>query len=463
MESGFVPPLPSDVPYPRLTGALWRWLIVASQLINGFDGLQRQCDDFFIKASNERFERRCRERTIYAPDVTVRTLSLPQVADVDRAIAEEQDLHELHRRWIGGGTNLMHLAGADMVSRILPWDVDYEKPADLTFPTAEQIERMVRSLHAFVTSTSFEAELLTPLWNLHVQSPIVLEEGLSIEALTDDDALRALRLRAILGDIISYRHYDRIPGRNLALRRRYSMPKVALPALPTPEQAAAATTPEGEQRFGEPDRLLTILPLVIEGLVKPGPIISRTVLGYPWGIEGKIFGPWATNALDDSPHYGNPVILDDDAAANLVRYWNALRDDPAQGAIELAMRRLRYATERRRDHDRILDLMIAAEALFVERGEDHEELRFRSSIHAAFFLESESEARKAIFQTIRGGYDARSAVAHGDEPSKVKICGRQYDLRSLIPQVQGVVRRALGKRLDEQRGEIDWKMLLVGV
>ena len=106
--------------------------------------------------------------------------------------------------------------------------------------------------------------------------------------------------------------------------------------------------------------------------------------------------------------------------------------------------------------------MIAAEALFIERSGDNDELRFRTSLNASFFLSSEHEARRAIFETVRAGYDARSSVAHGDDPKRILIAGRSYGLRELIPEVADVVRRALRKRLDEVRGDVDWAALVVG-
>ncbi len=81
------------------------------------------------------------------------------------------------------------------------------------------------------------------------------------------------------------------------------------------------------------------------------------------------------------------------------------------------MRRFSYACERERDDDRIVDLMIAAESLFLSDSggeKDRGEIRFRLALRSAYFVESPAYTRRQIFNHMKAAYDLRSAIVHGD-------------------------------------------------
>jgi hypothetical protein len=62
-----------------------------------------------------------------------------------------------------------------------------------------------------------------------------------------------------------------------------------------------------------------------------------------------------------------------------------------------------------RSDDEIVDLVIAAESLFLG-GKDPREMRFRLSLHAATFVELEDVSAKELAIFMRRAYDARSSV-----------------------------------------------------
>jgi hypothetical protein len=135
---------------------------------------------------------------------------------------------------------------------------------------------------------------------------------------------------------------------------------------------------------------------------------------------------------------------------------------PERARMDLALRRLRNASERSRDDDRILDLMIAAEALFIPRGSGHDELRFRVSLHGAFSLESDMTERKRVYKILAGGYDFRSKVAHGDDPGSVRVGGESFDIHRLLPELESIIRKALQLRMESPTVEVDWLSLVAG-
>lgn len=453
--------LPLNLPFPELAQALWDWLTAACVAIASGNGHREICEDFFVKTAEDMFERKCRERTVYDPRALSHTLIPTALSKIDAAIASDPLLREVRNRYVGGAFDLFQISAARLAQCVIPVDIDFENRRDLTRPNSAEVEQLAQALHLVVGSQTFEIEFITPIWGLQSDATIRLEDGLTIERITDEDALRLMRLRVLIGDLASYRSYRRRPGNDMCLRRTVQVPTRVVNSFPRQIAALQEKFPDAIG-YGDVDRLLGILPLVTTGSVVPGPTVRRARVGSPWAIETKNMSVWSATALDDSNRNVSPIALANKERALLVRYWQQLKDDPASGALSVAMRRLRFSAERKNAHDRMLDLMIAAEALFIEREGDHDELRFRSSLNASFFLESEGQARKVIFQTMRGGYDARSAIAHGNEPENVRIAGQSYDLHALIPQVENVVRRALHKRLDKCRGDVDWLSLVLG-
>ncbi|TAM57161.1 MAG: hypothetical protein EPN49_16205 [Rhodanobacter sp.] len=453
--------LPRDLPFPGVSEALWAWLLAACPAIARANGHRQICEDLFVKVDSDRFERKCRERTVYDPRIVVHALNPASISKIDAAIGSDPVLRELRNRYVGGAFDLFQISAARFAQFVIPTDDDYENRRDLSIPDPANVERLLRGLDAVLHASEFEIEFITPIWGLEADRTVQLEDGLTIERITDDDALRLMRLRVLIGDVASYREYRRMPGNDQCLRRRVQVPLRVLDAFPLAEDVGKERFPDAIG-YEDVDTLLGILPLVSTGSVLPGPTVRRARIGSPWSIESKSLSGWSATALDDLTRNFSPVQLTDEKAHLLEHHWRQLKSDPASGALSVAMRRLRFSADRRSLHDRMLDLMIAAEALFIERGNDHDELRFRASLNAAFFLESEAEARKLIFHTIRGGYDARSAIAHGDEPEAVKIAGHSYDLKALVPQVENVIRRALQKRLNDSRGDVDWLSLAVG-
>ncbi len=100
--------------------------------------------------------------------------------------------------------------------------------------------------------------------------------------------------------------------------------------------------------------------------------------------------------------------------------------------------------------DRIVDLVIAAESLFLgDLGvQDRGELRFRFALRAAKFIEHPSYGEHDIFRVMRRAYDARSAIVHGGLPKDTRLPDDQSaELPTFIDAIEELVRLALRKVL----------------
>ncbi len=122
--------------------------------------------------------------------------------------------------------------------------------------------------------------------------------------------------------------------------------------------------------------------------------------------------------------------------------------------LAVALRRFNMAFERRQLEDRIVDLMIAAESLFLDdagapggRGE----LRFRLAVRTAKFVESPLYGPRQVFDLMRKAYDARSRVVHGGTINRTDLPDKpDATLREFVSAFEEVMRLGLRKALIER-------------
>jgi hypothetical protein len=137
--------------------------------------------------------------------------------------------------------------------------------------------------------------------------------------------------------------------------------------------------------------------------------------------------------------------------------------------LAMAIRRFGFSSDRSRADDQIVDLMIAAEALFIgsdnaaERGEQ----RYRMSLRAASFTPTDDWSRRELYSLYRTAYDARSTVAHGGTVEKCKLPdGTEVPLQEFVVVVQQQLRRAVRRAIEQSAASrmqfsVDWENLLL--
>jgi hypothetical protein len=135
----------------------------------------------------------------------------------------------------------------------------------------------------------------------------------------------------------------------------------------------------------------------------------------------------------------------------LKKTWGWLSRPGASSNLGFAARRLGYANERVRLEDHLLDTMIAAEALYLGGGTEGE-LRFRLSTHAAVWAEPTklNASRRDVYDFMRIAYDARSRIAHGNEPdpSRLKFKGNVITLEKFCNILNEIVRTGLVRAIN---------------
>jgi hypothetical protein len=120
-----------------------------------------------------------------------------------------------------------------------------------------------------------------------------------------------------------------------------------------------------------------------------------------------------------------PYVLTSEQARSFRDFWTAFLDVHKRRSIEGALRRFSYAFGRTLPDDRIVDLMIAAEALlFSDMGvQDRGEFRFRLATRMALLIGNTPEERRQIARFARHAYDVRSGIVHGGVPDAADLRG----------------------------------------
>lgn len=129
----------------------------------------------------------------------------------------------------------------------------------------------------------------------------------------------------------------------------------------------------------------------------------------------------------------------------LTTFWRWFEDQDLQSrpGAALAIRRFGIAYERIRQEDRLLDEVIALEAMLLDDG-DRQELSYRLSLRSAVLIGRDVDHRRGVFDRMRFAYGARSTVAHGDRleaVSRTRIGG--IDLTTFFTLLEQDIREII--------------------
>jgi Apea-like HEPN len=260
--------------------------------------------------------------------------------------------------------------------------------------TDDVIRRMDLELNK--TSTTYLVRAYFRFSGPHVQAPLVLSDGSVIRAMTKTE-------REAL--VHSLRFY--------------------LDAGLTASAAAMFETVL-ETRFESEDDVLHVrLPRPLASYQTAlRLIIGRVAFAFATLVAESVFGPGHHRTLlphFKSPGYGDQLALlphvllkaEDVAAANII--LDRLEDSPNSKALATAVRRYNDALERIRLDDALVDCVVGLESVLTREANTDVVRRLRQRL--ALLIGRSADDRVAVSTAVSKIYDARSRIAHGDEPS----------------------------------------------
>ena len=131
---------------------------------------------------------------------------------------------------------------------------------------------------------------------------------------------------------------------------------------------------------------------------------------------------------------GPPLRMTRSRARSIRRLHAAVQAEP-DGRFRIALDRLSFGMERYRLEDRIIDYMVALEALYLPNAD--QELSLRLALRLARTLSRTRVRRTEMFVAVRAMYDARSRIVHGERPRPNVIS------RERVAALEEVVRQSL--------------------
>jgi hypothetical protein len=148
------------------------------------------------------------------------------------------------------------------------------------------------------------------------------------------------------------------------------------------------------------------------------------------------------------------TILTTETAEKLCEVWTFIRASKKgsfKKRVGNAARRLFYAETRTKHDDVLIDLMIAAESLYL--NDDKNELSYRMSLNAALWADVDDADRRQIFDAFKSAYNLRSKVVHGSAATLEKLA----ESTSIIkPILRDGIRKAL-VHLNISSNAPDWE------
>lgn len=300
---------------------------------------------------------------------------------------------------------------------------------------------------------------IMPLRGLLIeQSSVGLEEDLELDRLTPDEISACLEFGLLTTPVDRFGDTVMLDSSSRSgIRLRLSLEKTV-----------------GDNPIGSGDskqlheRIDATFEAVVQALrvMKRGDIAptNRVMFADDWFVKRRSMSP-AISPPRDWPGQFSLLGAEHDGLRQL---HDAIRHETIQnaGALRLALRRFSMAADRTTSEDKILDTMIAAEALFLSDLDERAELGYRLSLRAAFLLGHDAAERKRVRRFIRDAYGVRSKISHGQEVGVGKLPdGTQVDLPTFADALHQMLRRALVRVIHHVRDTasmIDWDGLVMG-
>jgi hypothetical protein len=110
--------------------------------------------------------------------------------------------------------------------------------------------------------------------------------------------------------------------------------------------------------------------------------------------------------------------------------------------LDIPLGRFHDSYERRNEGDKLIDLCIALESLYVR---EKDELAYRLALRCACFLEQDKEELAKTFRRVKDIYDCRSGIVHGTKALK------EEQLSELVTDAEKYVRQSICKLLSDLR------------
>jgi len=314
--------------------------------------------------------------------------------------------------------------------------------------TDERFDRSWQELVDFFCADQILLKTVAPLPRLViVDFPLRLNNELVLDRLTEDEVTRCCQVGLLRPDWQRFPLIDSDVA--VGIRRTVSTPK----RIGTGDEPPDLTGAQAEGSFGSRpsrrDDLVVDDVLSTLRLFKHSPV--HTAGHASWSDSFWLRGGTSYRVLGQPPYSGK-YELSEGEVPQFLELWYLLQEGAAH--FSFSIHRFNLAFDRGLVADRMVDLVIAAESLFLgDLGvQDRGELRFRFALRAAKFIEHPVYAQRDVYRVMRLAYDARSAIVHGGSPKDTSLPDNESaTFPTFIDAVEELVRLGLRKGLSMKK------------
>jgi len=384
---------------------------------------------------------------------TSRVQALPEYKEVGRAIQSHPELARQMDTLVGSPMAASRMTVDRVVSHL---STTILRTRASGFDRAA-FDSAYEHVEGALASDSVAYRTVAPLTGFSCpEATIQLSRDLAIRKMSDPEIVRAIEL-GLLHSVFGPGHPVDAP--DFAIEFTQSLPKRVGDHNESAERAANWQ----EEPYAGIAHVLSTLRIFMEGRIDIAGTIAST---SGWLASGTAF-----RSGDVRPPYIHAYVLTADDVAGLIAFYKACDSRAVRQSkgLDMAIRRFGYSSERRRADDQIVDLMIAAEALYLQGRDDpaRGEQRYRLSLRGAMLTPTDEWDRRQLFALYRNAYDARSIVAHGGTVDKAKLPdGREVTLPEFCLVVTQQLRKAIKQAIEmcarkNRTFQADWENALL--
>ena len=341
------------------------------------------------------------------------------------------------------------------------------KPLSSRLKLSDILERLLKVALVFGVDKavlSFDEDS-RPDGNFRNYQSITSLEGITIE--TEIQICRGIRLVPIPPDIKfqlnhplqKYHHRQRDKGTTLLIIERLKHSVFHKPSKTTFDEDRIVNLPfqveANEIELSNPGMVMDFRETFCQALSLA--CNTMVMFDYFWDYSADVFH---SRDIEQKVYYSGPIGKSVEAGQSEIeeakRLYKMLEifdqkpmgqyDQKAKGIFQIAIERWRES-KTYQNLDKMIDLCIAFESLYLPGIND--ELKFRLSVRAAWFLEENKDDRKRLFTVFKKIYDCRSTIVHGGEfkNNTVTIDKKTILMSELTADAQDLCQKSIVKIL----------------
>jgi len=279
---------------------------------------------------------------------------------------------------------------------------------------------------------------LWPLKKFHLETDeLVLDDGIKIRRISREELSNINKW--VAGDIFKKRDEIQITIEYTYDENEFRMPEDADEWTQIAHQAATAFC---EKKFIE---IVALLRLFKDGDFH-NPLENFQVPFWDNAGQGIHYNVCDRRIPEDSNY-----ILEREEVENFKEFYNKSLRFSDDRRMFIALERFNLAYEKKRCEDNIIDYVIAFEALFGTNEKSR--IGMRIELKSGFLVGDSKEEITEIYKFMRGVYDLRSRIVHGDEIKIPMKIGKEdyYSDYQLKPDIIKIFREIISSFFDEER------------